>query len=566
MRRRRIYIGLIVLLLLMAFVGNYSLFTSETVRRHEPMESRREEWQEMAADEINGRALTLEVDGRTVEGVAPYMTRQMELMLPVTGLTDAFACAANRYEDERLVIEKNTISVTMQEGEPSMTVNGIPMSLSVGMTKIGNDYYVPVEAVEKSLAYGSTWSAESGVLSMTGMSSEKRVLPYAYDYRAEGRAPDVKNQGSLGTCWAFASLMALETSLMPEETYDFSEDHMSIRNSFGMDQNDGGEYTMSMAYLLAWQGPVLESQDPYGDRMSPENLAPTKHVQEIQILPSKDYEAIKEAIYYTGGVQSSLYTSLKNEKSRSVYFNEENGAYCYIGTEKPNHDVVIVGWDDNYPKENFNIDLEGDGAFICVNSWGPEFSDGGYFYVSYYDTNIGIHNILYTGVDAPDNYGHIYQSDLCGWVGQLGYNKESAYFANVYEAAGREDLEAVGFYATGQDTRYQVYVSQNVGDPADLSDRTLVAEGSFENAGFYTVRLEEPVELAAGSRFAVIVKITTPGGLRPIAIEYNSEEKTAKVDISDGEGYISLRGTAWERAEEQYGCNLCLKAYTSDRE
>ncbi len=35
------------------------------------MESRREEWQEMAADEINGRALTLEVDGRTVEGVAP---------------------------------------------------------------------------------------------------------------------------------------------------------------------------------------------------------------------------------------------------------------------------------------------------------------------------------------------------------------------------------------------------------------------------------------------------------------------------------------------------------------
>ena len=83
------------------------------------------------------------------------------------------------------------------------------------MTKIGNDYYVPVEAVEKSLAYGSTWSAESGVLSMTGMSSEKRVLPYAYDYRAEWRAPDVKNHGSLGTCWAFASLMALETSLMP---------------------------------------------------------------------------------------------------------------------------------------------------------------------------------------------------------------------------------------------------------------------------------------------------------------------------------------------------------------
>ena len=79
-----------------------------------------------------------------------------------------------------------------------------------------------------------------------------------------------------------------------------------------------------------------------------------KHVQEIQILPSKDYEKIKEAVYLYGGVQSSLYTSLKNYKSRSVYYNQENNAYCYIGPDKPNHDSVIIGWDDNYPKENFN--------------------------------------------------------------------------------------------------------------------------------------------------------------------------------------------------------------------
>ena len=45
---------------------------------------------------------------------------------------------------------------------------------------------------------------------------------------------------------------------------------------------------MSMAYLLAWQGPVLESQDPYGDGISPDGLDLCKHVQEIQVLPSKD--------------------------------------------------------------------------------------------------------------------------------------------------------------------------------------------------------------------------------------------------------------------------------------
>lgn len=39
-------------------------------------------------------------------------------------------------------------------------------------------------------------------------------------------------------------------------------------------QNAGGEYTMSMAYLLAWQVPVLEEQDPYGDGYSPRRFKP----------------------------------------------------------------------------------------------------------------------------------------------------------------------------------------------------------------------------------------------------------------------------------------------------
>ena len=45
--------------------------------------------------------------------------------------------------------------------------------------------------------------------------------------------------------------------------------------------------------------------------------------------------------------------------------------------KKPNHDVVIIGWDDNYSKELFNDQShsEGDGAFICMNSWGEAILD-----------------------------------------------------------------------------------------------------------------------------------------------------------------------------------------------
>ena len=78
-------------------------------------------------------------------------------------------------------------------------------------------------------------------------------------------------------------------SSVMEWNVSFSEDHMSLRNSFHFSQNAGGEYTMSMAYLLAWQGPVLEEEDPYGDGYSPDALSPACRVQEIQVPPEKDY-------------------------------------------------------------------------------------------------------------------------------------------------------------------------------------------------------------------------------------------------------------------------------------
>ncbi len=392
-------------------------------------------------------------------------------------------------------------------------------------------------------------------------------LPSSYDYRKMGRAPQIGNQGSLGTCWAFASLKALESSLLPGKPLELSVDHMTMHNSFSMSQDAGGEYTMSMAYLLAWQGPVLESEDPYGDGYSPDGLKPCLHVQDIQILPAKDYEAIKQAVYRYGGVQSSLYTSMRNYQSESVYYNRTTNSYCYIGDEKPNHDSVIIGWDDNYSKDNFNMGLEGDGAFICTNSWGEDFGDQGYFYVSYYDTNIGVHNIVYTGVEPVDNYDHNYQSDLCGWVGQIGYGRDSAWFANAYTAGKGENLEAAGFYATDQNTDYEIYVARHLGEKADqtFGQRVKMAEGRLRYAGFYTIPLDQKIVLDDGEKFAIIVKITTPGTVHPVAIEYDAGDGMAEIDLSDGEGYLSFDGDKWEHVEETQKCNVCLKAYTSNR-
>jgi C1A family cysteine protease len=401
------------------------------------------------------------------------------------------------------------------------------------------------------------------------------ALPEFYDGRNEGRVPAVKNQGNLGTCWAFASLQALEASLLPGESLDLSEDHMSIGNGFSIPQQEGGEFTMSLAYLLSWTGPVLETQDPYGDGISPKGLKAVKHVQEVQMIPGKDYEKIKQAVLRYGGVQSSLYTSMTDENSRSASYNEEAYAYCYIGSKPPNHDSVIIGWDDNYPKENFQAEVNGDGAFICLNSWGKGFGDQGYYYVSYYDSNIGMNNLVYSLTEEVDNYSHIYQSDLRGWVGQLGYGEDTIWFSNVYEANSDEVLSAVGFYATDSNTTYEIYGVEKVNGEDDIvtggdfDRKVLLAKGSFGNAGYYTVPITGSVEgeqkLYKGERFAVIVKITTLDAVHPAAIEYDAGDGRTLVDISDGEGYISPDGKSWERVEKKQDCNLCLKAYTTDR-
>ena len=114
--------------------------------------------------------------------------------------------------------------------------------------------------------------------------------------------------------------------------------------------------------------------------------------------------------------------------------------------------LILSDWDDTYPKENFVTEPEKDGAFICKNSWGADFGQNGFFYISYEDPNIGVYGVSYTGVEDADNYDRIYQTDLLGWTGSIGYNEPMAWFSSVYQTDSENTLRAAGFYATDADT------------------------------------------------------------------------------------------------------------------
>ena len=508
-----------------------------------------EAWSPLVAKDVNAGVLNVIIDNKvyTSEDYDLYMSPDRNIMVPVELLTDAMNCSAHIYGGNSLLVEKHNISEVME----------------INPAEDG-EYYVSLSNLSDILGYSCNFEITTKTATAVDESDNISIIPTQYDLREKERMSVVKNQGSYGTCWAFAATSALESALLPEENDLFSVDHMSMSNSFDADQYEGGEYTMGMAYLAAWQGPVYEADDPYGDGKTEGSLKPVKHVQEMRVIDGKDYEAIKEAVFKYGGVTTSLYSTIRSSQGDSEYYKRSTNSYCYIGTEKPNHDVLIIGWDDNYPKENFSVNLEGDGAFICQNSWGDSFGDNGVFYVSYYDTNVGTHNVVYTRIEDTDNYDNIYQSDLCGWRGNLGFEKEEIYGANVFTAEKDEMVAAAGFYATSADTEYEVYIVNDFQNEASLTTRTQVASGTLEQAGYYTIDFDQEISVKAGEKFAVMLYLKTPGSQYPLAIEYDSQESYMdSVDLDDGEGYISYTGNKFINVKEKRDCNLCIKAFTN---
>lgn len=528
------------------------------------------EYEGLLVERLNAEDIAVTVGGNALEGFNYdfYVSDRMKLMVETEFVRKLLNCSVVEYPDGSILIMRGDNKIMLEVGSGKATVNNtikVDMSSKVIYDDDKGKTFIPFNDISEYLNYKVKYSLDSKWIDLVKLAETEKLLPARYDMREFGRTSAVRDQGKSGTCWAFASLGALESSLLPMEQTCFSPDHMTMCNSYKRSTDKGGEALMSIAYMAAWQGPVYEEDDPYGDGMSNPNLEAVKHLEEAIIIKDRDIQTIKSAVFRYGGAETSMYMQLAYVDSVSAYYSKDNSAYYYDGIEQPNHDVVIVGWDDNYPKERFTIEPEGNGAFICKNSWGEAFGEGGYFYVSYYDSNICNTAVVYSRIGEANNYDKLYQSDLLGWVGQIGFGDEECYLANVYTAGEGENLAAAAFYATAPDTEFEMYVVRHFEGTDSLKNREYVVAGSMKYAGYYTVDFPEEIPLDDGETFAVVVKIKTPGVDYPVAIEYNHDENTSSFDISDGQGYISLYGEIWQSAEEKENCNVCLKAFTRKR-
>ncbi len=398
-------------------------------------------------------------------------------------------------------------------------------------------------------------------------------LPVKYDLRNLNRVTSVKNQGSIGVCWSFAAMSSLESALLSKTgtVSCFSEINPAVYSGFDLGPNDGGNSDMMAAYLTRWAGPLDEKSQPYPNPAVPENIntyvvpgsKAQVHVQDIYYIPERngslDNSSIKEHVMKYGAVEASI-------SYQAQFYNQSN--YCYYNNDSSsilNHDINIVGWDDNYTSTKFSTIPPGSGAFICKNSWGTSFGENGYFYISYYDVKLGTDkSAVFTGEPVSDYY-NIYQYDTLGVTSKFLFSNE-AWFSNVFvpDVTKNEKLAAVSFYTLEPNLTYEIYIETDYNSNG-FSRLTKVKTGTVSEAGYHTIKLDSTIAVNNTKKYAAAVRLVNPlGGQVSLAAETPINGYSSKAKANQGESYYSYQGKTWNDITlAKSNTNSCLKVLTA---
>lgn len=422
-----------------------------------------------------------------------------------------------------------------------------------------------------------------------------RKMPSSYDLRTLGRVSSIKNQGAYGLCWTFAAMASAESGLIKKYPWiDLSEKHLAwstfgFKDGFKMPKEGlmeaGGFNQTATATMSHHYGPNSEAKFPYSEvdkRISDKDRGSAdfslKDVGYLPAYPKKvgDDRVAKSIMKKLLMDKGALSIAYKSEEStlnhkKAAWFNKNKG--------EADHQVTLIGWDDNYSRNNFKNKPKKNGAWLVKNSWGAAFEghDAGTFWISYEDKTLN--DGAFFQMSEAKETEKVQFHDETGWSVTLEDQvKGGKGFkgGNRFKTTENTNLTSVGIYTVDSNVKAKISVYTKSGKKWSAK---LNGFETFEPyAGYHTIKLPKNIGLKKGQEYFVVYQADNTNKNKKDGLPF--EAKVTKwVDASQskikkGQSYVftaAKKGAKkkWvdvDKLNDQKGLktlrNLCINAIT----
>jgi len=215
-------------------------------------------------------------------------------------------------------------------------------------------------------------------------------LPDSFDWRSKGALTPVKNQQQCGSCWTFSTTGLLEgfNFVKNKKLVSFSEQQIVDCDKKTNQGCEGGWPYLAVQYA-AQNGLETETSYPYTaqDGKCKYNKSKATVVNKnYKFVTANSTDSLKQAI-------TSNPISVLIEADEDVFQFYTSGVIWRNCGAQLDHAVLAVGW-----QKTVGID-----SFIVKNSWGTDWGQSGYVYISTNqkaNSGVGVCGILSQPVTA----------------------------------------------------------------------------------------------------------------------------------------------------------------------